>query len=137
MNQKKYNVLLGTATDLKGKINNFDLNSLKEVAPQYSYGVADSFKVSKPNPNIGSDYALSYAVMKMKPGEISKPIKGIKGYYIIKLNSITEFNEQDYVLKAPEIRKTLLTSKKQMFVSDWLAKMQNDAVIVDNRDKYF
>ncbi len=137
VNQKKYNILLGSATDLESKINNFDLSSLKDVAPQYSYGVADSFKVSKPNPSIGTDYALSYAVMKMKPGEISKPIKGIKGYYIVKLNSITEFSEQDYVLKAPEIRKTLLTAKKQMFVSDWLAKMQNEAVIVDNRDKYY
>lgn len=137
VNQKKYNVLLGKATELEGKISNFDINSLKAIAPQYNYGVADSFKVSKPNPQIGSDYALSNAVMKMKPGEISKPIKGIKGYYIVKLISKTEFNEQDYVLKAPEIRKTLLSTKKQMFVSDWLSKMQNEAVIVDNRDKYY
>lgn len=45
VNQKKYNILLGSATDLESKINNFDLSSLKDVAPQYSYGVADSFKV--------------------------------------------------------------------------------------------
>lgn len=91
----------------------------------------------QPNASIGTDYALSYAVMKMKPGEISKPIKGIKGYYIVKLNSITEFSKQDYVLRNKEIRKTLLTAKKQMLVSSWFAKMQNEAVIVDNRDKYY
>lgn len=137
VNQKKYDILLGNANGLEGKIVNSDLNSLKEAAPQYTYDVADSFKVTKPNPKIGSDFGLTNAVMKMKPGEISKPIKGIKGYYIVKLNSITEFNEQEYLLKAPEIRNSLLSSKRQSLVTDWLTRMQNEAVIVDNRDKYY
>lgn len=137
INEKKYKILLGIASDLEGKVKNGDINSLKEVAPQYTYSTADTFKVSKPDPAIGSDFGLSSAVMKMKPGEISKPIKGSKGYYIVKLNSITEFDEQDYLIKAPEIKKNLVTSKKQTMVSDWLAKMQNEAEIIDNRDKYF
>ncbi|MBK8550292.1 MAG: peptidylprolyl isomerase [Ignavibacteria bacterium] len=137
INEKKYKILLAMANDLEGKITNFDIISLKEIAPNYTYQTADSFKVSKPNPVIGQDFAVSSAIMKLKPGEISKPIKGTKGYYIIKINSITEFNEQDYILKAPEIRKSLLTSKRQSIVSEWLTKMQNEAEIVDNRDKYF
>lgn len=137
INEKKYAILSGIANDLEGKIKNGDLNSLKEIAPQYVYDMADSVSVSKPNKSMGQDYALSYAVMNMKPGEISKPIKGVKGYYIVKLNSITEFNEQDYILKAPEIHKSLMTAKRQSIVSDWLNKMQNEAEIVDNRDKYF
>ncbi len=137
VNEKKFNILSGIANDLEGKIKNSDINTLKEVAPQYSYEVTDSFKVSKPDTKLGLDYALAFAIMKLKPGEISKPIKGVKGYYIIKLNSITEFNEQDYILKAPDIRKSLLTAKKQAIVSEWQAKMQNEAEIVDNRDRYF
>ncbi|MEO8210077.1 MAG: peptidylprolyl isomerase [bacterium] len=137
INEKKYQILLGIANDLEGKIQNNDVLTLKEVAPQYTYESADSFKVSKPNPVIGQDYALSSSVMKMKPGEISKPIKGVKGYYIVKLNTITEFDEQDYIIKAPEIMKTLLTAKRQAIVSEWLSRMQNEAEIVDNRDKYF
>ncbi|MEP7146728.1 MAG: peptidylprolyl isomerase [bacterium] len=137
VNEKKFQILSGIANDLQGKIQNGDLNSLKEIAPQYSYEVVDSFKVSSPNPKIGVDYVLTSAIMKMNPGDISKPIKGVKGYYLIKLNSKTDFNEQDYIAKAPEIRKNLLTAKKQAIVSEWLAKMQNDAEIVDNRDRYF
>ncbi|MDQ3021916.1 MAG: peptidylprolyl isomerase [Bacteroidota bacterium] len=137
INEKKYKILLGIANDLEGKIQNNDVLTLKEVAGQYTYETADSFKVSKPNPVIGQDYALSSAVMKMKPGEISKPIKGVKGYYIVKLNTIVEFDEQDYILKAPEIKKTLLMAKRQAIVSEWLSKMQSEAEIVDNRDKYF
>jgi peptidyl-prolyl cis-trans isomerase D len=136
INEKKYAVLLGVANDLEGKIKDGDLNSLKELAPRYTYDVADSFTVAKPNKTIGVDYALSTEVMKMKPGEISKPIKGAKGYYIVKLNSITEFNEQDYLLKALQIKKDLLTAKRQSIVSEWLTKMQSEAEIIDNRDKY-
>lgn len=137
INEKKFQILSGIANDLVGKIKNGDLNSLKEVAPQYSYNVADSVSAIKPNNIIGQDYVLNTEIMKMKPGEISKPIKGTKGYYIVKLNSITEFNEQDYILKAPELKKNLMTSKRQSIVSEWLSKMQTEADIIDNRDKYF
>jgi len=137
INKKKYVILEGIAKDLESKIANQDLFSLKEIAPQYTYETIDSFKVSVPNPKIGQDYALSNEVMSMKPGEISKPIKGAKGYYIVKLKSITEFDQQDYLLKAQDIRKELLTSKRQSIVTDWLSKMQADAEIVDNRDKFY
>ncbi|MEO6694898.1 MAG: peptidylprolyl isomerase [Ignavibacteria bacterium] len=136
INEKKYKILLGIANDLEGKITNGDINSLKNIAPQYTYEIADSFAVSKPNKTIGQDYALGTAVFNMKAGEISKPIKGSKGYYIVKVNSITEFNEADYVLKAPDIKKNLLTNKKQQIVSEWLTRMQAEAEIVDNRSKY-
>ena len=137
INKKKYVILEGIAKDLESKIANQDLFSIKEIAPQYTYETIDSFKVSVPNPKIGQDYALSNEVMSMKPGEISKPIKGAKGYYIVKLKSITEFDQQDYLLKAQDIRKELLTSKRQSIVTDWLSKMQADAEIVDNRDKFY
>lgn len=137
INEKKFQILLGKANELEGKIVNGDLNSIRNDASQYSFATADSFKVSKPNAQIGQDYALSRAIFKMKPGEISKPIKGAKGYYIVKLNSVTEFSEEDYLLKAPDIKKSLLSTKRQSIVSDWLTKMQNNAEIIDNRDKYF
>lgn len=137
IDEKKFQILLGTANDLETKIRNGDINSLKEVAPQYVYESVDSVSVSKPNKNLGQDFALISAVMNLKPGEISKPIKGTKGYYIVKLNSITEFNQEDYVLKAPDLYKTLMTAKRQSIVSDWLSKMQSEAEIIDNRDKYF
>ena len=50
------------------------------------YETADSFSVTKPNPAFGQDYALANAVFKLKPGEISKSVKGVKGVYIVKLN---------------------------------------------------
>lgn len=134
--EKKYAVLMSQANDLVTKITNGDVLSLKDIAPQYMYETVDSFFVSRPSPNIGQDYALSNKVFSMKPGELSKPIKGTKGVYIVKLNSISDFNEQDYLAKAPDIKKEILSTRRQAVVGEWLQKMQEEAVIVDNRDKY-
>lgn len=136
INEKKFAVLTGIAKDLESKIQNGDIMSLKEIAPQYTYEQVDSFSVSLPDPKIGQDYAVNNTVFKMNAGELSKPVKGVKGVYIIKLNSVTPFNEQDYLAKASDIRKEMLSTRRQAVVSEWLQRMQDEAEIVDNRDKY-
>ncbi|HRB01143.1 MAG TPA: peptidylprolyl isomerase [Ignavibacteria bacterium] len=135
--EKKALVLTGIAKDIESKIAGGDIMSLKDQYSQYIFGHSDSVSVSKPESTIGLDHGVYSKIFKMNPGEISQPLKGQKGVIIVKLNSITEFNEQDYVLKAPEIRNTMLASKKQQMVTDWLTKMQAEAKIVDNRDKYY
>ncbi len=136
INEKKFAVLMGIAKDLEGKIQGGDIMSLKNVAPQYVYEQVDSFSVARPDPKIGQDYAVSSTVFNMKDGEISKPIKGTRGVYIVKVNNITPFNEQDYLAKAEDIKKEMLSTKRQAVVSEWLQKMQEEADIIDNRDKY-
>lgn len=136
INEKKFAILTNTAKELETKIQNGDIMSLKTVAPQYVYEQIDSFTVSRPDPKIGQDFAVTTALFRMKDGEISKPVKGLRGVYILKLNSVTPFNEQDYLSKAADIRKELLSTKRQQIVSEWLQKMQEEADIVDNRDKY-
>ncbi|HRI86192.1 MAG TPA: peptidylprolyl isomerase [Ignavibacteria bacterium] len=135
--EKKAEVLSSIAKDIQSKISGGDLMALKEQYPQYIFGHTDSVSVSKPEGTIGLDHAVYGAIFKMNPGEVSQPLKGTKGIILVKLNSVIEFNEQDYVLKAPDIRNTLLGTKRQQIVSDWLTKMQNEAKIIDNRDKYF
>ncbi|MBS1518742.1 MAG: peptidylprolyl isomerase [Bacteroidetes bacterium] len=135
--EKKAEILKGIAKEIEGKISGGDLIALKDQYPQYIFAHSDSVSVAKPDPAMGQDYAVATAIFKMNPGQVSEPIKGNKGVYIVKLNSVVQFNEQDYQLKAPEIRNTLLSTKKQQMVNEWLTKMQNEATIVDNRDKYY
>jgi parvulin-like peptidyl-prolyl isomerase len=73
----------------------------------------------------------------MKQGEISQPVRGVKGYYLIQLNTVTPFNNDDYLKAYNEIRNNLLNQKKQAVVQEWLQKMQNEADIIDNRDRFF
>jgi peptidyl-prolyl cis-trans isomerase D len=133
--KKKFEIMLNTANEIKGKIQNNDLNSLKSVNPQYAIETTDTISIAKTDQKIGMDYKVLNAIFKMKAGEISAPIKGDRGYYIIKVNWITQFNEADYIAKQQDIRKQLLSSKQQSAVQEWMQNLQSNADIVDNRDR--
>jgi len=133
--KKRFEVLLQTVNDVKSKIQNNDLNSLKPVFPQLSVETTDSVSVAKPDAKIGLDYKLLNAVFTMKAGEISAPIKGERGYFLVKVNWITPYNEQDYLARQLEIRKQLLMTKQQSSVQEWMQNLQNSADIEDNRDR--
>lgn len=134
--KKKFEYLEKVVTEMKTKIVGGDLVSLKALYPQYAYETSDTVSYSKPDAKIGMDYPLYNRVMTMKAGEISEPIKGQRGFYIAKLNWITPFDQNDYIVKSTEIRKQLLTQKKQQVVQDWLTNLTNNAKIEDHRDKY-
>lgn len=133
--KKKFDLMLQTANDLKTKIQNNDLNTLKVMYPQYNVETSDSISVGKPDQKLGLDYKVLNAVLKMQPGEISAPVKGERGYFIIKLNWITPYNESDYMAKQADLRKQLLMTKQQNAVQEWMQNLQNNADIVDNRDR--
>ncbi len=136
INEKKFERMLVNANDMKNRIQNNDLNTISAFFPQYKVEKADSVSVSKPNAMIGQDYALVNAVYNLKPGEVSSPIKGTRGYYIVKLREISTFNQSDFNTKSKDIRKQLLTSKQQSTYQEWMTYLQSQADIVDNRDMY-
>lgn len=133
--KKKFEVMMQTANELKSKIQNNDLNSLKSIYPQYAVETADSVSMSKPDQKIGMDYKLLNEIFKMKAGEVSAPIKGDRGYLIVKVNWIIPFNEADYMVKQQDIRKQLMMTKQQSAVQEWMQNLQSNAVIEDNRDR--
>lgn len=133
---KKFNYLLNIANDIRSKVSGGNLLSLQALFPQYTFGIADSVSMSKPDGKLGLDYPLYNAVFSMKAGDISNVIKGTRGYYLATLNWITPFDQNDYVVKQADIRKQLLANKKQQAVQEWMTNLTNNAKIVDNRDKY-
>lgn len=134
--QKIFERLKQAATDLKARIQGGNMMSLKGLYSMYNFDVADSVSVSKPNAIIGVDYGFFNAAFKLQNGEISEPIRGNNGYYIVKMLNITPFNEQDYIAKASEIRKQLMAMKQQSAIQEFMTKLQNDADIEDNRELY-
>lgn len=134
---KKYQYLKKVANEMKSKIMGNDLMGLQYAYPQYKFGTGDSVCVSKPDPQIGLEYPVFYALYSLKPGEVSNPVVGLRGVYLLKLNWITQFDQNDYLAKQDKLRKDLLTVKKQSAVQEWLNNLVNNAEIIDNRDKFF
>lgn len=130
----KMNILIAEANELKSKIQDGNFASIEQLRPGTEIQVADSISGIKPPPTVGQDFVFNYIVFGMQNGEISDPIRGSRGVYMVKMKNITPFNEEDFKSKAEEIRKNLLMEKQQRVVQDWINGLQNRADIIDNRD---
>ncbi|TRZ66327.1 hypothetical protein D4R20_00730, partial [bacterium] len=135
--QKKFDIMLTKANELKGKINASNFESLKAQNPTYIFDKADSLSMQKPDSKIGMDYQVYNAIMNLKPGEVSAPVKGARGYYIIIANYVKGFDQNDYLAKQGDIRKQMLSSKQQSAIQDWVNNLKNKSDIEDNRDRYY
>jgi peptidyl-prolyl cis-trans isomerase D len=135
--QKKLDILKQKADEMRAKVVNNDLNSLKQVDPNIKVNAVDSFTVSKPFPAIGGDYDFEYELFRLKDGQLSEPIKTNKGYYIVHMLHITPFDQQKYDSEKDSIRTSMIDAKKQSITSQWISDLKDRANIVDNRDKYF
>jgi parvulin-like peptidyl-prolyl isomerase len=135
--EKKLDVMKQQSIDIRNKITNNDINSLKAFNPQIVINNADSISVAKPNPQIGNDFDFDNAVFKLQNGQISDPIRTARGYYIVQMRSITPFDQNKFMAQSETIKTTLINAKKQSIVQDWIAALKEKASIVDNRDKFF
>lgn len=135
--EKKLEILKQKAAELKGKITNNLLTSLNNVEPNLKVLQADSVSVAKPVQTIGSDPDFNNVVFKMQNGQLSDPIKTQRGVYLVQMKNITPFDQAKYTAASEQIKQTLLQTKKQTILQDWITELKDKAEIVDNRDKYF
>jgi peptidyl-prolyl cis-trans isomerase D len=133
---KKYQKAKEIIQGIAGKIN----GNLSMASSLYNKIVVDTtgnFNLSGFVPKVGRDYAFMDKAFMLEPNKISEPVKGQRGYYLIKLLSKSQFDNNVYQTQRNQIRDNLLQEKKSMFFTQWLAKIKKDAKIVDNRYRFF
>jgi parvulin-like peptidyl-prolyl isomerase len=135
--EKKFAILKQKADEIKAKIQNGDLNSVASQYPEFQVQTVDSASVSKPPAQLGQDAQLLTKILDMQNGQLSDPLKGNFGYFIVKMDNVTPFDNNDYLAKAPDIRRQLLQQKQQQVVQEWMADLQAKAEIEDNRNMYY
>lgn len=117
--------------DIKGK--NFD--ELTNVAGVKS-DVAERISFASPTfvkSISANEPAISSIVTKMQPGEVSAPIKGDKGVYVIKLLSVNKGGREFNPESEQETLKSIGRRNAGMFFNDLYEK----ANVEDNRYLYF
>ncbi len=101
----------------------------------------DSLDYQKPEPFtrnsfinlVAKDPAFIGTSFSLKPGEVSDPVKGIRGYYIIKCLDRSKFDETDFQNKKELIRRDVMDKRTRQAFSEWYAKVKEQAEIEDNR----
>jgi parvulin-like peptidyl-prolyl isomerase len=71
---------------------------------------------------------------RLRPGEISAPVAGVRGVYLLQLISKTPFDSTAFANQRETLQSQLLQEKRSRYVSEWLAKLKESAEIEDNRD---
>jgi len=86
---------------------------------------------------VGRDQVFAGALEALSPDQISKPLAGIRGVFIIHLLSRTDFDSAGYQAQRPAILNEILLQKRTQTFSDWTESLRASATIVDDRDLFY
>jgi peptidyl-prolyl cis-trans isomerase D len=134
--EKKYEKALGIAKNIKSKING-DLDKAGTVYPKTMVDTTGQFLAQGPVPKIGRDYAFLEEAKQLEVNKISDPVKGLRGYYLIKVTYRTPFDSSTFDIQKNTIRDNLLRQKKSTFFNEWIASLKKGADIVDKRYLFY
>jgi peptidyl-prolyl cis-trans isomerase D len=108
-----------------------------QMQPEVIAQNTGAFKATDMITGVGREPKFTGTAMALKPGEISKPIDGNRGFYIIKLISKSEIDTTRYSVERESLRSQLLQEKRQQALSQWQTDLREKAVIEDHREKFF
>lgn len=113
------------------------LTGVSEINPLARFDVVRDITAKGSIPGIGRDYAFISYCLEGPIKEISEPIEGTRGAYLIRIANRTEFDENSFETQKKTIRDNLLQQKRQQFFANWIEKVREDADIVDNRHLFY
>jgi peptidyl-prolyl cis-trans isomerase D len=138
LRKKKLEKAEERAAQLKAELAPSDsLWKVNQLDPRVKVQRTGTFTLGGSVPGAGRDPNFLGAVSGLAIGEISPPVKSVRGAYLIQLLSKTPFDSVGYQQQYETLRTQLLQEKRNRFLTDWLAKLKENADIQDNRDKIY
>ncbi|MBD3385963.1 hypothetical protein GF407_13685 [candidate division KSB1 bacterium] len=112
---------------------------LDEAAMQDSLQVksSDLVNVSASIKGIGREPRVTGAAYALQVGEISKPVKGSRGYYLIQLIDKKDINEENYAGQKTSLLYQLINRRQNMIYNQWYTRQKEKSNIEDYRGMYF
>ena len=136
LREKKLEKVKILTEELRSKINN-DLKSINQLDDRISIKKTGRFNLETSIPGLGKNYTFIENAFHLEPDKISEPIKGLNGYYLIKIASISPFDSSAYSLQSSTLRNNILQEKRQYIIGQWLNDLKSKADIVDNRYLFY
>jgi parvulin-like peptidyl-prolyl isomerase len=134
--EKKFEKALVIAKNIKTKVGN-DLSKAKEVYSFARYDTSANFTTSGSIPKLGVEYAVSSVAYEQKLNTISEPVRGLRGYYLIRTLSRNEFDNNTFTMQRNSLRDNMYQEKKNSYYQQWIANLKETAKIIDNRHLFF
>ncbi len=138
LRQKKMDVVRKMAEEFaKSLTPSADLAAAARSNPYAMVQTTGPFKPADAPSGIGRDLKFIGTAMAMKPGEISQPFEGLRGYYILKLLSRSTLDSSQFAIEKEGIRNQILQDKRSRLLTEWQNQLREKADIVDHRDKFY
>lgn len=112
-------------------------NSLEEIAASQNASVQTARAVNLENPTLagaGNEPAVVGSVFALEPGQVSKPISGNKGVYVVELLSKNEAPARD---SYRNIAEQETASRRQQAPQRVFEALKEKAEIEDNRARFY
>ena len=136
LNEKRFESAKNLAENILFRVNG-KIDMIPSLDPRIQVQSTGRINAKSNIPGIGQDYSFISAALSLDKGQISAPVKGLRGYYIISVTDKTEFDSSAYSIQHSTIRNNLLQERKNTYINAWLAQLKEEADIVDNRHIFY
>lgn len=111
---------------------------LEVIAQQHNLTLqqTDEFTAGRAIPNVGREPAFAGTALSLNVGEVSQPVQGSRGWYIIQLVSKTAYDENDFQQQKESIKAQLAVRLRNQAFSQWYGNLKKEAKIKDYRSLY-
>lgn len=139
LREKKMDMMKKKAEGMRNKIpsgegleflTSIDQNLVTTQTGSFNYG-------QSVGEGVGRDFNFNYAAFSMKPDQISQPVKGNRGYYLIQLVSKSDFDTTAYSVQKNILRTQIFQEKRSQMFNNWLSELKKNSKIEDYRYKYY
>lgn len=86
---------------------------------------------------VGRDPVFAGVAFALDEQEISQPVKGTRGYYIIRLLEKSPFDETGFNAQRDQLQTQLLDTKRRTVYTTWLNTLKENAKIKDYRYVFY
>ncbi len=135
--QRQKEKSLELCSAFRGKIQSTE--DFERVAAGDSIQVMDTglFALDGYIPKIGKDPAFAGAAFRLSQNQISDPVEGSRGCYLMRLIERIPFDEKAFESQKEPKKQELLQRKTQMAYMAWFEELRERADIKDYREQYF
>jgi len=112
---------------------------MERIAQQDSLEVnqADQLTMDGSVRGIGRDPNFNGTAFALDEHEVSAPVKGARGYYVIRTDEKLPFDENAFKAQKNDLKNKLLDEKRRAVYTSWISNLKDQAEIEDFRYMFF
>lgn len=113
------------------------LEEIAQAAGQEIKTTSREFKMGEYVANVGREAHFSVAALEMEEGEISKPVRTDRGYYLIRLDAKTTPEMDKWEEMRDEQIGRIYAQRQNLVLNNWIQEQRDKADIEDFRYLYY